>query len=97
MSIEQEKVMYLRKSADLHEISNNRLIQILIAIVGIYSIVNSYQHRTEFDACYELAVLNTLDESSTSLKSARAKGVEAVKQFELTKRLQALDGCAQKK
>lgn len=97
MGGEKEEVMYLKKSIGRHEFSNNRLIQILFASIAMYIIVNSYEHRTEFDACYDHGVENVLNESSEFVKAAKEKGSDAETAFRLKQELMVLNACARGK
>ena len=93
MGGEKEEVMYLKKSIGRHEFSNNRLIQILFSSIAMYIIVNSYEHRTEFDACYEHGVENVLHESSEFLKAAKEKGSDAETAYRLERELRVNIAC----
>jgi hypothetical protein len=96
MGDEEEKVMYLKKTISWREVSNNQFIQILIVVIAMYITVNSYQHRTEFDACYENGTENLLHESQQSLKIAKDKGSDAETSYRLKVRLNILNACTPK-
>jgi hypothetical protein len=93
---DEEEVMYLKKTISWREVSNNKFIQILIVFIAMYITVNSYQHRTEFDACYENGIENLLHESQQSLKIAKNKGSDAETSYRLKVRLDILVACTPK-
>ena len=94
MGGEKEEVMYLKKSIGRHEFSNNRLIQILFASIAMYIIVNSYEYRTQYDACYDHGVENLLHKSQEGLKAAKAKGSDAATAYRLKAELIVINWCA---
>jgi len=96
MSSNNEKITYLKKSIAWHEVSNNRFIQILVVVSAIYITVKSYEHRTEFDACYEHAVDFRLHESQQGLQTAKNEGSDAEISYRLKMRRTALTACTQK-